>query len=171
MTRSTEVVISHLEMTTPPAANTPAGPDGAAVQQETGPQAAALAGWLYRTVGADWHWRDRLAWSDAQWQEDLDRAGSELWTARQNGAIAGYFELVRHDADVDIKYFGLLPDAIGRGIGRWLLSVAIERAWALGPGKVTVNTCTLDSPRALPNYLARGFRVVRREHELRELPA
>jgi hypothetical protein len=36
---------------------------------------------------------------------------------------------------------------------------------------VILNTCTLDSPRALPNYLARGFTIVREDRYVTTLPA
>ena len=48
-----------------------------------------------------------------------------------NGAPAGYYELVPHDdRSVEIGYFGLMPHAIGRGLGRWLLGEAIADAWS-----------------------------------------
>jgi hypothetical protein len=46
----------------------------------------------------------------------------------------------------------------------------VERAWEAGADRVLVNTCTLDHPQALPNYLARGFEVVRKRTEWRMLP-
>ena len=33
----------------------------------------------------------------------------------------------------------------------------------MGAERVWLHTCTLDSPRALPNYKARGFREFKRE--------
>ncbi len=36
---------------------------------------------------------------------------------------------------------------------------------------MTVNTCTLDHPSALPNYLKRGFAIVRTEVQRRTLPS
>jgi GNAT superfamily N-acetyltransferase len=82
--------------------------------------------------------------------------------AYASGTPAGYFELDRPtDDEVNIAYFGLLPWAIGQGLGGWLLTRAVERAWALGPTIVTVNTCSLDGPHALANYRARGFEIAR----------
>jgi GNAT superfamily N-acetyltransferase len=50
----------------------------------------------------------------------------------------------------DLAYFGLVPQAVGRGLGSWLLQSAILTGWARdGVEKMTVNTCTLDHPRAL----------------------
>jgi hypothetical protein len=58
---------------------------------------------------------------------------------------------------------------VGRGIGGWALSALVREAWSSGPRRVILNTCTLDAAAALPNYLARGFTVIRQEHVLREV--
>jgi GNAT superfamily N-acetyltransferase len=79
-------------------------------------------------------------------------------TVSATGQSAGYFELQRHDdSSVEIAYFGLIPEFMGRGLGGWMLGRAVEEAWAFGGKRVWLHTCTLDSERALPNYLARGF--------------
>ncbi|MGE5733321.1 MAG: GNAT family N-acetyltransferase, partial [Gemmatimonas sp.] len=70
---------------------------------------------------------------------------------------------------IEIAYFGLAPDFIGRGLGKAMLTRAVQEAFALGPVRVWLHTCTLDSPRALPNYLARGFTPTRRERYVAEL--
>jgi GNAT superfamily N-acetyltransferase len=64
---------------------------------------------------------------------------------------------VPEDSSVEIAYFGLLPRAIGQGLGKHLLSCAVRDAWALEPARVWLHTCTLDHPHALPNYRMRGF--------------
>lgn len=80
------------------------------------------------------------------------------FVAFQDRVEVGYFELVTHDdSSVEITYFGLKASAQGRGLGKWLLVSAAERAFAMGATRVWLHTCTLDSPAALPNYLARGF--------------
>lgn len=61
--------------------------------------------------------------------------------------------------NVEIAYFGLLPQFIGKGFGGHLLTRAVEQAWAMGARRVWVHTCTLDGPAALANYQARGFRI------------
>ncbi len=87
-------------------------------------------------------------------------------------APAGYFELEAHaDASAEIVYFGLLPEFHGRGLGGFLLSEAVREAWATGAPRVWLHTCTLDSPAALPNYLARGFRPFKEERYVAEIPA
>ena len=75
-----------------------------------------------------------------------------------SGAPAGYFELRRDRAGgTEIVYFGLLPEFTGRGLGGFLLTMAVERAWSSGTERVWLHTNTLDHPAALPNYLKRGF--------------
>jgi GNAT superfamily N-acetyltransferase len=124
---------------------------------------ASLWRYLYSEVGRPWHWRDRLGWSDDEIRAYL--AGPlTLWLLTSGGAPAGYFELKRcDDRSVEIAYFGLLPDFVGKGLGKYLLVRAIEEAWALTPARVWLHTCTLDHPAALPNYLSRGFKVTRTE--------
>jgi len=60
---------------------------------------------------------------------------------------------------VEIAYFGLVPQFIGRGLGGPLLTRTLEEAWKLGPNRVWVHTCTLDHVAALANYKARGMVV------------
>ncbi len=119
---------------------------------------------LYTLVGERWHWRDRLAWRADELEAHLAQPGVEIWSADARGETAGFFELHRRpDDEVELSYFGLAPAFIGRGIGGWLLTRAAERAFAMGGRRVVLNTCTLDGPHALPNYLARGFTIVREE--------
>lgn len=119
----------------------------------------------YRTVGKDYHWRDRWDWSDAEIAGHLATPGVSLHVAQLDGRFAGWYELRRvpEDDSVEIAYFGLAPAALGKGLGKHLLSYAVQDAWAWGPKRVWLHTCTLDHPAALPNYLARGFTAYRTE--------
>jgi GNAT superfamily N-acetyltransferase len=174
MSRLVDVVITYLELAAPDGALESGRrdlPAGVELRLEESPAAATIAGAMYRAVGADFYWLDRATWTDEQWRDEVDRAGVELWTARIGEAIAGYFELHVQTGSVELKYFGLTPQFIGRGLGSPLLSAAVRRALSLGPGRVTLNTCTLDHPAALPNYLARGFRAIRTERQQRTLPS
>jgi GNAT superfamily N-acetyltransferase len=121
--------------------------------------APELSRFFYRAVGGDWYWLDRIDWTYDQWHAWVTAPGYELWTCWVDGAPAGYVELDRQDGGVvEVAYFGLLPDFAGLGLGGWLLTRAIERAWEVeGTTRVWVHTCDLDSPTALANYQARGF--------------
>jgi ribosomal protein S18 acetylase RimI-like enzyme len=121
----------------------------------------ALNRWFYENVGANWHWIDRLGWSDDQWRRWEARI--ETWSVNIDGERAGYYELEPH-ADrgfCQIAYFGLLEEYFGLGIGGHALTAAIRRAFELAP-RVTVSTATTDGPHALANYQARGMRAVSR---------
>lgn len=132
----------------------------------------AFARYLYTAVGGDWHWHDRLPWTQARWQRRLDREQVSVWLAWQGGAPSGYIELEQQSqGDVEIVYFGLLPQAIGKGLGAWLLYAGTAQAWALpGTRRVWVHTCSLDHPRALDSYRRRGFELFRTEQTERALP-
>ena len=119
---------------------------------------------VYREVGAAWQWHDRERWSDATLAAHLARDAVHVWIARIGRRIAGFFELAEDaDGGVELAYFGLTPPFIGQGLGGVLLTHAVEEAWRLGARRVWLHTCTLDAPQAIPNYLARGFRVEREE--------
>lgn len=127
---------------------------------------------LYRDVGAAWHWRDREAWSDAELASYLASSDVAVWELVVNDESAGYVELRRHDdGSVEIVYFGIVERFFGRGLGAALLTHAVRQAFASGAKRVWLHTCTLDSPRALPNYRARGFRQFRTETYFTELEA
>jgi GNAT superfamily N-acetyltransferase len=150
---------------------------------------------LYRAIGSAWRWHDRDAWSDEQLAAHLQRADVRVYRAdvllettvpdstevrgagfdELRGANvaelrgAGFVELERHaGGDVEIVYLGLDRRAFGVGLGRWIVTRAVEEAWAMGATRVWLHTCTLDAPSALPNYLSRGFVVDRTEEYLLE---
>lgn len=119
---------------------------------------------LYQWVGRGWYWKDRLSWSDDQWAAYTADTNVRTWIAYLQGSIAGYFELIRHDDEgIEIGYFGLLPECIGKGYGGYLLSETIRRAWDWGTQRVWVHTCTLDHEGALSNYQARGMKIYKTE--------
>ena len=119
---------------------------------------------LYADVGREYHWVDRLEWTDEEIARHLAAPGLEFWLLEDSGQTAGYFELWRcEDGAVQIGYFGLLPHAVGRGLGKYMLTRAVERAWDLGATRVWLHTSSLDHSSALPNYLARGFSIWKQE--------
>jgi len=119
---------------------------------------------LYREVGKNYFWIDRLPWSAEEITSYLQQPEVTLWLMTYAGATAGYFELKKErDGSTEIAYFGLMPQFIGRGLGKHLLTCAVEQAWADGAKRVWLHTCTDDDPAALPNYIKRGFKPFRTE--------
>jgi len=124
------------------------------------PPLPAFNKFLHTLVGAPHRWGGREDWSEADWIEYAHRETVETWVAYLRGTPAGYFELEKSPfGDVHIWNFGLLPQFVGQGLGGHLLTVAVERAWAMGAGRIWLSTCTHDHPHAIENYIARGFRV------------
>ena len=155
--------VTYLRTTARPPAPGPA-PEGASLARSEAPPAWWFLA-LYDAVGAPYRWTDMHARPRAEVEAFVQHPRAELWTLTRGGWPQGFFLLDGRAPPVcDLAYFGLVPEAVGRGLGRWLLRAALTRAWAMpGTERVTVNTCTLDHPRALPTYLAAGFEVVRRE--------
>lgn len=128
----------------------------------------SLHRYFYEAIGGPHQWLDRLGWDGARWQAYAERQGLELWIAYDHGTPAGYAELQGElGGSVHLAYFGILPEMQGRGLGGWLLTAVIRRGWERGAARVTVNTCELDGPGALPNYRRRGFEVVSERVEMR----
>jgi GNAT superfamily N-acetyltransferase len=158
------VTRTYLEMTSPADLVSAPTPNPAPKVERLPECSVALFRFLYREVGRAYHWTDRLQWDDRTIAQYLADPDVSLWLLSWQELPAGYFELRRHpDGSIEIAYFGLLPNSIGRGWGKYLLTRAVSSAWELGAERVWLHTCTLDHPAALPNYLKRGFRPVRRE--------
>jgi GNAT superfamily N-acetyltransferase len=171
MSNSRTVVTTYLEMMDPSQLRAPSRPGPAMKIQQARVPCPELNRFLYTSVGGDWFWTDRLPWSYQQWLDYLKRPELETWVVYLEGTPAGYFELEKQlGENVEIAYFGLISFFIGKGIGGWLLTRAVERAWETGAARVWVHTCTLDGPAALSNYQARGFRIYKQETAETSLP-
>lgn len=158
------VVRTYLELGAPTALRPAVQDDPALRLVRMAPGDIALFRRLYRDVGDTYGWHDRDVLSDDELRSHFASADVALWVVYHDDTPAGFFELRRHaDGSVEIVYFGLTATYFGRGLGRHLLNRAVEAAWALGAERVWLHTCTLDSPSALPNYLARGFEPYKTE--------
>jgi GNAT superfamily N-acetyltransferase len=159
-----QAVRTYLELRSPDQLRRADTEIGAAVYVLRRPCTVAYYRELYRRVGEPWHWRDRLTWSDDRLHAHLESPDIAVWELRIDDDLAGYFELGRlPDGSVEILYFGLVEQYIGRRLGAAMLTRAADEAWLMGATRVFLNTCTLDSTHALPNYIARGFTPYHRE--------
>ncbi len=115
--------------------------------------------YLYDVVGRQWKWIDRKRISDDALRAIIHDDKVEIYVVYVDGVPAGYAEIDFREFPkvVDLAYFGLVADFIGRGLGPWLLTWTIAAMWRGGPARITVNTCTLDHPSALPLYQRMGF--------------
>jgi GNAT superfamily N-acetyltransferase len=115
---------------------------------------------LYDTVGRDYDWTSRKKLSDAELAALLHDPRLEVHVLMADGVPAGFAELDRRvEGEIELVQFGLMPEYIGQGLGKYFLRWAIDRAWSYSPRRFWLHTCTKDHPAALPNYLKAGFAV------------
>lgn len=154
-----DVTITFLAMDAPPTSLPPPAPAVAHAIMRANNPTVSFYRYLYHTIGEDYLWWERRALSDDELRTIITSDAVEVFVFYVDGVPAGYFEIVTDTKkdEVDIGYFGLLPEFVGRRLGAYLLRAAIDEAWSRNPGRVTVNTCTLDHPQALPNYQRAGF--------------
>ncbi len=157
-TTDDDVVITFLEMSERPSVPRVEPKIPIALLRAKAPT-TAFYHYLYDAVGRPWYWTDRKAYSDEQLAAVIQDERVEIYVLHADGVPAGFFELDRRQAPtVDLAYFGIMPDFIGKRLGPYLLGTAIEMAWEGGTARFTVNTCTLDHPAALPMYQRYGFK-------------
>ena len=164
------VTVTFLRMDHAPDDSPPALPAGATVVRVAAPTVAFYR-FLYNTVGAEYVWWLRRLMPDAELAALLRHPAVEIHVLYLDGQPAGFFELeTRPTHETNLSYFGLMPHAVGTGIGTAFLRRAVAESWSRQPRGLTVNTCTADHPRALPAYLRAGFLPVRRTDEVWNVP-
>ncbi|WP_281174341.1 GNAT family acetyltransferase [Fodinicurvata fenggangensis] len=161
--------ITYLEMTSPRSfsADETRLPDDCLLLRANRPPPSFYR-YLYNTVGEPWLWWERRILSDDELNSILHACGHELHVLYRGGVPAGFGELERRkDGNVELSYFGLLPEFIGQALGRPFLKSIVQLAWQVAPSAVPkclkVNTCNLDHPRALSLYQSVGFSPSSRE--------
>lgn len=122
---------------------------------------------LFRAVGEPWIWLSRLRMSNAELAAIIHDPLVDVHVLERDGAEIGILELDRRIAgEVELGFFGLVPQAVSTGGGRWLMERALDLAWRPGTGRFWVHTCTLDHPAALAFYRRTGFRVYAQKVEI-----
>jgi GNAT superfamily N-acetyltransferase len=164
--------VTWMEMTARPSyprPQAPSGPPAALLKADDPPVWFFLA--LYDAVGRDYAWEDMQDADPGDLAAWLSDPATALWTLMRQGWPHGFFLLDHRRAGLcDLSYFGLVPQAVGRGLGLFLLESAVHTAWDLpGVERLTVNTCSLDHPRAFGLYQRAGFAPVRRSEHTRVL--
>jgi GNAT superfamily N-acetyltransferase len=164
------VTVTFLRMDHPPRDPSPGLAPGFQIVRAQAPSVAFYR-YLYNTVGEDYLWWLRRTTPDEELAALLNNKAVAIHVLYAKGEPAGFFELdARFWPDVNLSYFGLMPGAIGQGTGYAFLRAAVDEVWRLRARGMTVNTCTADHPRALPNYLRAGFHVVRQVREAWAVP-
>ena len=82
-------------------------------------------------MGAAYHWVDRLPWTEDDIRRYLSDPAVSLWILTVGDVVGRLFRAApRGRGSTEIVYFGLFPEFTGRGLGGFLLTEAVERAWA-----------------------------------------
>lgn len=167
-----EVTITHLSMDTRPSYDRPSVPPGPAtalIAAEAPPLWYFLD--LYQAVGRDYEWTDRFEEDPESLRDFVQDRDVTLYTLMRSGWPHGFFMLDTRETGVcDLSYFGLVPEAVGLGLGGYLVRTAVHAGWDRpGVSRMTVETCTLDHPRALGLYQRAGFTPVGQERRTRVL--
>jgi GNAT superfamily N-acetyltransferase len=157
-------LVTYLEMHAPPEREAVAAPrDDLTVVHARRPTVGYYR-WLYNSVGAPWLWVDRRQMSDAELVAIIQHPDVDVHVLHVGGVPAGYAELDRRAfPDIELAYFGLIPEFIGMKLGPWLLDWSIAKAWSHSPKRFWLHTQTLDHPKALETYLRLGFRQYKQE--------
>lgn len=127
---------------------------------------------LFREIGEDWLWFGRLVIDEEALQRLFAESSRFLFAPCVDGKRVGMLEIdYSYPESPEIAYFGLVPSAIGSGMGRWLMAQAIEMAWSKAETKrLWLHTCTGDSPQALGFYRACGFEPYKLSLEVADDP-
>ena len=160
------VTVTFLEMQAPPAAyqHPPLNRNVALLKTRHIP--LHFYRYLMDRVGRKWHWVNVLRMSDEALGAAIHGPERDIRVLYLDGAPAGFFDIKPHlPQEAELAYFGIMDHATGQGLGRWFLGAAIEAAWSRQPRRVSVQTCTLDHPAALPLYQKLGFRPVAQKKE------
>ena len=126
---------------------------------------------LFSKVGIDNMWFSRAIMADEKLAAILSNPQTESYALVKDETAIGILELNFTDMpNCELAFFGLTKDAIGSGLGRALMNVAIAKAWAKPINRFWVHTCHFDHPNALGFYQRSGFKPYALMVELHDDP-
>lgn len=158
-----KTLVTYLEMLKRNATSLPAFPQGVELKYIENIDVDAYIQ-LYKRIGSAYYWTSRLLISKPDLKNIIHHPHNKVFVLYDQQSPVGFFELNSRNApkSVEISFVGLVPDAIGNGLGSLLAQYAIAYAWAQNPGRLIIQTCTLDHKRALPLYQQLGFTAYNR---------
>lgn len=158
MPPTTRLRVTYMELREPPPAGSPSARRERICREELNSQTYLH---LYRRVGEPYRWDQRLRMPEGELMALLGGGALDVYVLRnEHGQALGFCEFDRREfPDVELKNFGLVPEAQGRGLGSWLLAVALLETWRYSPSRVWLRTDDWDHPAAVRVYQRAGFRV------------
>jgi GNAT superfamily N-acetyltransferase len=150
--------VTYLELREPPLPP-PLHEGGERIAVESPTSSIYLA--LYQRVGEPLRWDQRLLMPGEELAALLGGESLHIYVLRdESGQALGFCEFDRGALpEIELKNFGLIPEAQGRGLGPWLLSVALQGEWRSNPTRIWLHTDTWDHPAAVRVYETAGFHV------------
>lgn len=161
-------LVTYLEMRSPPDLAPPAPMPGLALRETTRCLDEYRA--FFARIGAPWLWSGRLRLSDGALGRALASPDLVSRTLYRDGEPIGLFEVGFAQGEAELVYFGLVPQAIGGGLGAHLLGQAVATAFARPIARLMVHTCSFDHPDAVRFYMRAGFTPYKRAIEIEDDP-
>ena len=120
---------------------------------------------FYRQVGKEHFWRDRLLWSDKEWNKYINNKNLETGIIKLGGELIGFYEQEYHrdKNEIELIQMGILKEYQGKKFGSFLLEYIIYEAFSKNAERIWVHTCSLDHKYALENYISKGFKIFKEE--------
>tara|TARA_B100000780_G_scaffold275989_2_gene243731 strand:- start:5586 stop:6092 length:507 start_codon:yes stop_codon:yes gene_type:complete len=120
---------------------------------------------FYRQIGREHFWRDRLLWSDKEWEKYIHNENLETGIMKINDELVGFYEQEFHKDknEIELIQMGILKEYQGKKLGSFLLSYIIHKTFKRNIKRLWVHTCSLDHKHALNNYLSKGLSIFKEE--------
>lgn len=127
---------------------------------------------IYKKVGGNYGWSGRLMMKKEELKTVLDSEKSYVYLMFLDKTLVGFYELDKSEVkNIELVYLGLIPQYYGLGLGKFLLSSAINESFASGAERLWLHTCEFDSDSALDFYIKNGFSVYKTVMEEEYYPA
>jgi GNAT superfamily N-acetyltransferase len=151
-------VVTCLEMTRRPPPRPTPGAEGLSLERMGGGDTVRFRA-LFSRIGRDVMWFSRLIIPDRALAATIGDPKVHSLALVRDGEDIGLLELdFRAVGECELSFFGLVPEAVGTGLGRFLMNEALARAWDQPISRFWVHTCSFDHPNALAFYQRSGFR-------------
>ena len=158
MPRQLETTITLLEMTKPPHRSIKHSPPVPVAILKADNPPVQFYRYLFTQVGRDYYWPSRADMSDKSFISVIEDENTEIHFLYYGGWPGGFCESGHvEDGVVEIRYFGLVNECMGIGIGSFFFGQMLHLLWSEDIHKILIETCTLDHVRALPLYQKYGF--------------
>lgn len=166
-----EITTTYLEMTSPPKFSPQPHPAGKIMMLRLDHPTVPFYRYLFNSVGDTWSWRERNEMSDLDLTHIIKHPNVDIYVLYVGGVPAGFAEVDRRrEVEVELKYFGLMPEYIGQGYGFFFIREVVQNTWTYNPKRFWLHTCDQDHPKALTFYQKLGFIPYKQEKEVVEAP-